>query len=191
MLLTLRLLPNIAQSSYARIICTTSCFHFLGIYDLDDFNSEKVCTGNGGVQYYMNNKLYFQIWLTELQRRLQQHDKYKHIIVNGIHPGYVNTGVWHLNGSALRNLFVGSLLRFLASFLGITPEQGSLAILHAAASEDAGKSGGRYFNRIDEAEAMPHTRDLDARLRVWRKVNDELKLEQKGLLDVVGLKYVL
>ena len=188
--LTLQLLPNIAQSSYARIICTTSCFHYPGIYDLNDFNSEKVRTGNGGVQYYMNNKLYFQIWLTELQHRLKQLDGYKHIIVNGVHPGYVNTGVWQLNDGVLRNMFVGSILRFMAKRLGITPEQGSLAITNAASSAEAGSEGGRYFNRIYEEEAMPHTRDPDARLRVWRKVNDELKLESKGLLDVVGLKYV-
>jgi len=36
-------------------------------------------------------------------------------------------------------------------------------------------------------EPMPHTRDPDCRLRVWRKVNDELKLQEKGLLDVLGL----
>jgi hypothetical protein len=36
---------------------------------------------------------------------------------------------------------------------------------------------------------MPHTKDADCRQRVWRKVNDELKLEEKSLLDVLGLKY--
>ena len=189
-LLTMRLLPNIAQSSYARIVCTTSCFHYPGIYDLADFNSEKKRTGHSGVQYYQNNKLYFQIWLTELQHRLLQHEKYKHITINGVHPGWVNTGVWQLQGSKLKNATAGAALRFISSWMGIDPEQGSLAITNAAASVEAGRAGGRYFNRIEEAEAMPHCRDPDARLRVWRKVNDELKLEEKGLLDVVGLKYV-
>ena len=36
---------------------------------------------------------------------------------------------------------------------------------------------------------MPHTLDPDCRMRVWRKVNDELKLEDKGLLNDLGLKY--
>lgn len=189
-LLTMTLLPNLAQSSYARIVCTTSCYHYPGLYDLDDFNSEKARTGKSGVQYYMNNKLYFQIWLTELQHRLSHHQGYKHITINGVHPGYVNTGVWHLNDGYMRNMIIGSLLRSLALCVGITPQQGSLAITHAASSDEAGKAGGRYFNRMREEEAMPHCRDPDARLRVWRKVNDELKLEQKGLLDVIGLKYI-
>jgi len=37
---------------------------------------------------------------------------------------------------------------------------------------------------------MPHTKDVDCRLRVWRKVNDELALEEKGLLNVLGLKSI-
>jgi hypothetical protein len=37
---------------------------------------------------------------------------------------------------------------------------------------------------------MPHTKDSDYRMRVWRKVNDELKLQEKGLLVIVGLQYV-
>jgi len=87
----------------------------------------------------------------------------------------------------------------MASLLAISPQQGSLAILHAATSEDAGpdvskqgvgngkgKGGGRYFNRIWEAEPMPHCLDRDCRMRVWRKVNDELGLEKKGLLKGLG-----
>lgn len=87
-----------------------------------------------------------------------------------------------------------------ASKIGISPQQGSLALLHVATSLDAGPDpraqgvgkeggggGGRYFNRIWEDEAMPHCRDADCRSRVWRKVNDELGLEEKGLLNVLGV----
>lgn len=95
------------------------------------------------------------------------------------------------------------LLQGMASLLGITPQQGSLCILYAATALECGpdpstqgvgvnggKGGGRYFNRIWEDEPMPHTRDIDCRMRVWRKVNDELGLQEKGLLDIVGLKYM-
>jgi hypothetical protein len=33
---------------------------------------------------------------------------------------------------------------------------------------------------------MPHAADPDARLRVWRKLNEELKLSEKGLLEGLG-----
>jgi hypothetical protein len=96
-----------------------------------------------------------------------------------------------------------AIIKVVAYFMSIDPQQGSLSILHAATSVDAapdpkvqgvgtqgGRSGGRYFNRIWEETPMPHTKDPDCRQRVWRKVNDELKLQDKGLLDVLGLRYV-
>lgn len=218
-LLTLRLLPSLARAEASRIVCTTSCFHFLGNCDLTNFNGEK---GGGplsgvkvtqqrrtrlfhrklysmltGSKFYQNNKLFFQTSLTELQHRLIQHEEYRHITVNGVHPGYVNSGIWNLNSPMY---LAEVILKLMAYYLGITVHQGSLAILHAATSVvcgpdpetqgvavKGGLGGGRYFNRVWEEEPMPHTRDCDYRLRVWRKVNDELRLEEKGLLDVLGL----
>lgn len=198
-LITLSLLPSLAKAPEPRVVFTTSCFHYPGIYDLNNWNGEDGKTGPGGVQFYMNNKLYAQIWLTELQYRLLQHEGYKHITVQGVHPGYVNTGVWNMNAADKRiDEFV---VKTLAYFLAISPQQGSLCITHAATAPEAGpdpavqgvgspkgRGGARYWNRIWEEEPMPHVRDRDARVRVWRKVNEELKLEDKGLLNVLGLK---
>ncbi len=67
-------------------------------------------------------------------------------------------------------------MKVKAHFLAITPQQGSLAILHAAVSETAGldvekqgvvqkvgKGGGRYFNRIWEDEVSYLSR------KIWGK----------------------
>lgn len=121
--------------------------------------------------------------------------------MNGVHPGYVNTGVWNLNRrESLVVKFKTLVVKTAAYFRAITPQQGSLAILWAATAVECGanptiqgvgnpdgKGGGRYFNRIFEQDPMPHCKDKDARLRVWRKVNEELKLQDKGLLAVLGL----
>ena len=205
-LLTLRLLPSIQKASEPRIVCTTSCFHYPGRFALDNFNSERgdpalpnfVHPGSEGVHNYQNNKLWYQIWLTELQHRLLQHDSTRHITVNGVHPGFVQSGIWNLPRAGAWLNEIGA--KSLAWAFGINPEQGCYAIVHAALSTDAGpdksvqgvghrkgKGGGRYFNRIWEDEPMPHTKDRDCRLRVWRKLNDELKLQEKGLLDLLGL----
>jgi NAD(P)-dependent dehydrogenase (short-subunit alcohol dehydrogenase family) len=203
-LITLRLLPSLAAAPEPRVICTTSCFHFLGKFDVGNFNGENQATFGEGIQFYQNNKLWFQVWLTELQRRLLQHDEYKHITVHGVHPGYVNSGIWQLT---MQNDWLlplkTAIVKAAAWFFGINEQQGSLAILNAATSREAGPDpkiqgvghplgggGGKYWSRTTEETAMPHTRDPDCRQRVWRKVNDELKLEEKGLLDVLGLKYV-
>ncbi|RDW85984.1 hypothetical protein BP5796_04309 [Coleophoma crateriformis] len=199
-LLTLRLLPSLAKAEMPRIVCTTSCFHYLGKYDISNFNGGPGLGGPGGAQYYKNNKLYFQIWLTELQQRFLQQDAYKHITVNGIHPGFVNSGVWNSNWKASWVAKVTQIvIKTIVYFVAISPQQGSLAIRYAALAPECGpdptvqgvgdsrgKGGGRYFNRIWEEESMPHCRDGDTRLRVWRKVDEELKLRDKGLLGAQG-----
>jgi len=203
-LLTLRLLPSLARAPAPRIVCTTSCFHYHGKFNVSNFNNELGLTGTEGVGFYPNNKLYFQVWLTELQRRMLQHEQYRHITINGVHPGYVDSGIWIPNteGGWFTRLKT-RVAKASAHFLGINPQQGSLAILHGATSfeagpdpkvqgvgEKGGKGGGRYFNRIWKETPMPHTKDADCRQRVWRKVNDELKLQEAGLLDVLGLQYL-
>jgi NAD(P)-dependent dehydrogenase (short-subunit alcohol dehydrogenase family) len=202
-LLTLRLLPSLAKAPAPRVACTTSCLHFLGRFNLANCNGELGKAGLGGAGFYENSKLWFQVWLTELQRRLLQHNEYKHITVNGVHPGYVNSGIWNLNYKAgwLTQIRSG-IAKLMVHYLGIDEQQGSLAILNAATGLEAGPDpevqgvgekgglgGGRYFSRITDETPMPHTKDPDCRQRVWRKVNEELKLEEKGLLDVLGLKY--
>lgn len=196
-LLTLNLLPALALAPAPRVVCTTSCFHYPGKFDLSNFNGEKGEISR--TEFYKNNKLWFQIWLTELQHRLLRHDEYKHITVNGLHPGYVNSGVWNLNAVADQGL-KEKFVKLMAWIFGITPDQGGLAITYVVTAEECGpnpkiqgvgveggKGGGRYFNRIWEEEAHPLTKDEDARLRVWRKIDEELGLKKKGLLEVLGL----
>lgn len=199
-LMTLSLLPALAKSREARVVCTTSSFHYFGIYDMRNFDSMAGVASPGGVQLYKNNKLYFQIWLCELQYRLIQHKQYKHITINGFHPGYVSSNIWILNFNPWLRLLQQWLLIRASKLFGITSKQGSMALVFLATAPECGadpalqgvghgdgKGGGRYFNRIWEEESMPHCRDRDARLRVWRKVDQELQLKASGLLDVLGI----
>ncbi|KAL4783719.1 hypothetical protein BJX76DRAFT_368192 [Aspergillus varians] len=196
-LLTLWLLESLAQSPEPRIICTTSCVHFTGKFDLEHFNGEDGMAGH----HYSNNKLYLQTWLVELQNRLLCHTKYKHITVNGVHPGYVNSGIWNVPRSEVRDTWLDPrsiLLKPLAAIFGITPEQGSRAIVYVATSPEfgpnpdvqgvgmiGGKGGGHYINRIWEAEAMPQCTDAEARLAVWEKVGAEVRLADRGLGQLI------
>ncbi|KAL4802194.1 hypothetical protein BDV18DRAFT_167053 [Aspergillus unguis] len=188
-LLTMRLLDSLAKAPEPRIVCTTSCFHFLGKFDLDHFNGEAGMQGNP----YGNNKLYFQTWLVELHNRLLNNNKYKHITVNGINPGYVNTGIWNNpRPDVSQNLdrYGYVFFQWLASWVAITPQQGSMAIVYAATSEEfgpdvevqgvgtgRGKGGGHYINRIWDAAMMPHCTDQETRKRIWTKVAEELKFK--------------
>lgn len=186
-LLTLRLLPSLARSSEPRIVCTTSCVHHIGQFDLDYFNA-----GDG--TDYQNNKLYFQMWLAEMQSRFLQRPEYRHVTINGVNPGYVASGLYNTVEDAAHGGIGGILLKKLAPYVAITSQQGGLAIVHAATSPDlapdpqgqntigSGHGGGKYINRIWEAPAHPYCGNREDRLRLWDNVDQELHLSEKRLL---------
>ncbi|KAJ5917008.1 hypothetical protein N7504_001023 [Penicillium tannophilum] len=166
-----------------RIVCTTSCVHHFGVFDLDHFNGGQEMRGND----YHNNKLYFQMWLTELQLRCLKHPEYSHVRINGVHPGSVASGIWH-NDLKSNDISTRALTLFLR-YVAITPQQGSLAITNAAISPMCGRttSGGKYLNRIWEAPSHPYCQDSDARYKLWTKLDQVLHLREKGLLEVLAL----
>lgn len=194
-LLTLHLLPSLARSAEPRIICTTSCLHHLGVFDLDHFDGNPGMKGGD----YENNKLYYQMWIAELQSRFLKHPEYIHITINGVHPGLVASGIWntvHGDDYGVFDRILGVYLWYLA----VDSRQGSFAITHAATSSESGPDperqnvgapngggGGRYFNRIWEAPAMGYCNDREARSKLWMKLDEELRLREKGLLTVLGL----
>ena len=145
---------------------------------------------------YDSNKLYFQMWVAEMQSRFLKHPEYLHITINGINPGYVASGIWNAVADDAGGQFLKTLVRYLA----ITPQQGSLAITHAATSPELGpdpekqnvgaangRGGGKYINRIWEAPEKYHCNDPIARSRLWIKLDEELHLQDKGLLAILGL----
>lgn len=182
-LLTLTLLPSLAKAPAPRILCTTSNMQYMGIFNLKE-------NANKGTEFaYPNNKLYFQTWLTELQARLAKNDKYKHIVVHGLHPGYVKTNIWSPNPKTVGEWILTKLL----PHVGITAQQGSLTITNAASSPALalenlkpdpkdGIVGAKFMNRIWECEPMPQTRHPECREMVWDFVDEELKLGEKNLL---------
>jgi hypothetical protein len=162
------------------------------LFDLDHFNGGLEMKGTD----YECNKLYFQMWVAEMQSRFLKHPEYLHITINGINPGYVQSNIWKGIGDDVSSRF----LKSIAPYFAITPQQGSLAIIHAATSPELGpdprkqnvgaangRGGGKYINRIWEAPPQYLCNDPDARSRLWTKLDEELRLQEKGLLTVLGL----
>lgn len=185
-LLTMVLLPSIRQAPGPRIICTTSCMQYLGQWDLANANSGRLS--------YPNNKLYFQTWLTELQYQLSIQDHYKHITVLGVHPGYVQTNIWHPLTDTKPKSWAERMLDFLLKYFGIDAQQGSLAITNGATAKECGVEarklqvgGGNgkelYMNRTWKETPMPQTIHPECRREIWEYVNKKLTLQEKKLLE--------
>ncbi|RMY57641.1 hypothetical protein D0863_12560 [Hortaea werneckii] len=199
-LLTFLLLPSLARTPDPRIVCTTSNLQFFASVDaLDRFDSKGLRSGES---LYGNNKLFLQIWISELQRRVDsaEEEQYRKIRIDGVHPGTADTGIWHRQDAAAEGSGVSGWLKSLpdrvfkrfASLSIISPEQGAYAIVNAATKpreavgegrvEGEGAGGGKYFNRIWETEPMPHCSDARTRGFVWRKTLEELQAYDQDLV---------
>ncbi|KAJ5138341.1 uncharacterized protein N7515_003189 [Penicillium bovifimosum] len=183
-LLTLHLLPSLSRANNPRILCTTSCSHHFGIFDLDTLEpKQKQQQQRKGTNDYGNSKLFLQMWVAELQRRLDNHLEYNHITINGLHPGFVETGIWEgLRSVGKMSAGVAGLVRWFS----VTARQGGLAVAVVAVGLEGKEGGGKYFNRVWEARAKFWSQDLEARGRLWGKVDEVLDLREKGLLGGLG-----
>lgn len=77
-----------------RIVNTCSAFHYGGRLDFSSLDYEAdQDRGRGGVLAYCDTKLQHLMWTMELQQRLSRSEEYRHVIVNGIHPGFVSSGM--------------------------------------------------------------------------------------------------
>ncbi|KAI6897385.1 hypothetical protein D0869_03844 [Hortaea werneckii] len=200
-LLTFLLLPSLAQTADPRIVCTTSNLQFFASVDaLEHFDSRGLRSGDS---LYGNNKLFLQVWISELQNRLDRAEEegYRRIRIDGVHPGTADTGIWHRQDTAGEDSGVSGWLRrlpdrafkWLASFSIISPGQGAYAIVNAVIkareefgegrAEGVGGGGGKYFNRIWETEPMPHCSDPRTREFVWRKTLEELRAYDQDLVS--------
>lgn len=112
-LLTFYLLPSLNKSAAPRIINTCSCFHAGGKLDFANMDNEKLTSlGPDCVQAYCDTKLWFLMWSVELQDRLSRSDDYRHVIVHGIHPGFVGSNVSMPAGQARVSHSLAALFSF-------------------------------------------------------------------------------
>ncbi|SPO22169.1 uncharacterized protein UTRI_02177_B [Ustilago trichophora] len=199
-LLTFYLLPSLARSSAPRIINTCSIFHNGGTLDFANMDNEKhTPLGLGCVNAYCDSKLWFLMWSVELQERLSRSEEYRHVIVHGIHPGFVGSNVWN-NPHARVPAFVKQIILAGINKLSVDNKQGSFAIVYAALDPALGlpkqltkggntkvekgesaKWGGKFINRNKVDIRRPEVDDVLARSRLWQRVLEDVGAVKRGV----------
>ncbi|SNX82846.1 uncharacterized protein MEPE_01552 [Melanopsichium pennsylvanicum] len=203
-LLTFYLLPSMRNAIAPRIINTCSIFHNGGTLDFSNMDNElKTPLGIGCVQAYCDTKLWFLMWSVELQERLSRSEDYKHVIVHGIHPGFVGAGsmIWH---SPDHKVFapLKFILNTIINRYSIDSKQGSYAIIYAALDPALGlpcqylqnqakqkklqlgesaKWGGKFINRNKVDIRRPEVDDILARSRLWQRVLQDVQASKRNV----------
>jgi NAD(P)-dependent dehydrogenase (short-subunit alcohol dehydrogenase family) len=152
--LTNLLLNHMRASAPARIINVSSAAHQGAVIDFDDIQFAKKYNG---WKAYAQSKLANLLFTYELADRLQDAD----IVVNALHPGFVNTGF--AKDDTLFAKFFGVLQKYFA----ITPEKGAQTSIYLATNQDQSGVTGRYFVDSKPVPSSRASYDYTARRKLW------------------------
>ena len=151
LLLTLELLPPLEAAAPSQVIFVTSMMHKFGKLEFASFTGWEKYSGGAS---YNQSKLAVMLMARELAERLA----IKHISVNTLHPGAVNTGILD-NYSRLAQFFLRRLF--------IAPEKGARTSLYLAGQSPADMPTGKYFVNCREARPGKQLEDQALREKLW------------------------
>ncbi|GIY78939.1 hypothetical protein CDAR_546841 [Caerostris darwini] len=155
-LLTQLLLPMLAKSgtkeSNARIVNCSSCIHFVGSYDVKNFQNQKYYSK---YKAYIDSKLAQVIFTYTLQNYLDKQNL--NVKVNCVHPGVVDTD---LMNSVL-------LIPRLGSLFFKSAEEGAHTATYAALSSDMEGTGGKYLEECSTVTSSKVSEDKQLQKELW------------------------
>jgi retinol dehydrogenase 12 len=155
-LLTNLLLPRLTAAGAARIVVVASAAHRRARLDFDDLMNLKV---SGLLPAYARSKLANILFTRTLAQRLQG----SAVTANALHPGFVNSHIFHAT-PALR-----LLLTPLAPFLMRTPAQGAAGSVYLATAPEVAGISGAYYERGRQVEPSAAAQNLADGERLWRE----------------------
>jgi retinol dehydrogenase 12 len=156
-LLTNLLIGKLTTSAPARVVMVASEAHRRGVLDFGDLMNERV---SGLMPAYARSKLANLLFTRELARRLAGTG----VTVNALHPGFVNSNLFHDSPALLR-----VLLTTLARPFMLSPAAGARTSVYlASAPEVAALSGGYYRARRLAVPSRAAQSDEGA-VRLWQE----------------------
>jgi NAD(P)-dependent dehydrogenase (short-subunit alcohol dehydrogenase family) len=157
-LLTNLLLDKLKNSAPARIVNVSSESHESGYIKIDDLQAEK---GYRSWNAYGQSKLALVMFTYELARRLQGTG----VTANCLHPGFVATNI----GQSGTAPIVRTLVKFIFSRLGISPEEGAKTSIYLASSPDLEGVTGKYFAKSIPIRSAPISYDESLQRQLWEQ----------------------
>ncbi|MBK9754656.1 MAG: SDR family NAD(P)-dependent oxidoreductase [Nannocystis sp.] len=163
-LLTRELLPALARSTAARVVCVSSMLHMPGTRGEPvnfDFDDPQLLRGYHPDRAYKNSKLALLWWTYELQRRLAP----RPITANAVCPGFVPVTAAESVRGPMR-WFMRHVLAHMPFARSLDQAAGALAWMAVDPAMEG--VGGKYYT--DRAELRSSDDSLDPALaaRFWR-----------------------
>lgn len=147
----------------ARIVNVASEAHRDATIHFDDLEFEERYQPR---EAYNQSKLANLLFTYELDRRLDE----KAVMVNALHPGFVNTNI------GKDHWLMGPLLSVIHFFFAISPEEGAEPPIYLASSPEVEGVSGKYFVDKEPVRSSPASYDEETARRLW-----EISAEMTGL----------
>ncbi|XP_067041375.1 dehydrogenase/reductase SDR family member on chromosome X-like [Acropora muricata] len=157
------LIKSGSQERCSRIITLSSVLHRQGKIKFDDLSSKKYYSA---LEAYNQSKLANVLFSYELNRRLKE--KNCPVTSNAVHPGIVNTELFHGLPWCLKIPQDG-----LVYLLFKTPKQGADSSLYVALSPEMEGLGGLYFVNSSPSQSSEESHREDLQNKLW-KISCEL-----------------
>eukprot|EP00093_Oithona_nana_P010754 10754.XXX_233636_232627_1 [CDS] Oithona nana genome sequencing. len=167
-LLTNLLLPLLCESSIikdrpstdpVRIVVVSSVMHWYGKIEFDNLNSEKHFNP---ARIYNDTKLANLLFTFEMSRKLKK-EGFNNVIVNAVHPGPVQTNLFHnLN-------YLGLIIKFLVGLLYYSPKEGAQTAIFCGVSQDIAHISGAYFSACKRTKSSPDSLNEKLARELWER----------------------
>jgi len=155
-LLTNLLLPKLTAAASARVVVVASAAHRRARLDFDDLMNARVA---GLLPAYARSKLANILFTRSLAQRLRGAG----LTANALHPGFVNSHLFHAT-PALR-----WLLMPFAPLLMRTPAQGAATSIYLATSPEVAGVSGAYFEGRRQVEPSAAAQNAADGERLWQE----------------------
>jgi NAD(P)-dependent dehydrogenase (short-subunit alcohol dehydrogenase family) len=150
-LLTQWLLPLLKRSAPSRIISVSSQAHKNATLNFNDLESEH---GFSFMGPYAQSKLANILFTRHLASLIDP----RITTVNCLHPGVVNTSIFHN---------MNPMLTWMFRLIMISPEKGATTSIFLASSEKVSTASGEYFSKCKPAKVSAEAADKEIASRLW------------------------
>ncbi|KAG9014451.1 hypothetical protein FRB95_007135 [Tulasnella sp. JGI-2019a] len=181
-LLTTSLLNMGAIAPDARIIqtCSTAAFtpngpspSYLNSEDVLGKVQEggKLSLAGASSLIYGRAKAVQWVWTNILQEKLTKTEKYKDVVVQCCHPGWVATGFWTDPSGVAAHPYLAKLCSVIGAAIGTTPAQGAVTPIFLATSARASEpeNRGKFWDTFGWRWAPGWMTDEQLRDGFWKK----------------------
>lgn len=161
-LLTTSLIDLLEKSEEPRIVNVSSGAHYRGNIDFESFKGEQGEKNYKAMEAYSQSKLANILFTKELARR------YPSIISHSLHPGVVATEIAEKNDNKTWWKVVWKLFKPVM----ISPAKGARTSVYLAASPEALKTNGKYFDKQKEKAPADIANDSALAKKLWEVSED-------------------